>query len=333
MRNPLAALAIIVALAGLPRECGAQAARTELGIKETSFTLNGRPTFLLGVSYYAGLGASEEALKRDLDGMQGYGFNWLRVWATWGAFQGDVSAVDAAGKPREAFLGKLKALVAECDRRGMVVDVSFSRENGLTGPPRFQTLETHRPAVETIVAALKEHRNWYLDVSNERNLKGKVHAPFGDVKELRDAARRLDAALLVTASHAGDITREELREYLATGIDFISPHRPRDAASPGQTAARCRELIEWMKEAGRVLPVHYQEPFRRGFGKWNPKAEDFVADLKGARESGAAGWCFHNGDERARPDGRPRRSFDLREKGLFEQLDEEERGFLRTLRP
>ena len=34
---------------------------------------------------------------------------------------------------------------------------------------------------------------------------------------------------------------------------------------------------------------------------------------------GAAGWCFHNGDERAAKDGRPRRSFDLREKRLFEE--------------
>jgi len=44
----------------------------------------------------------------------------------------------------------------------------------------------------------------------------------------------------------------------------------------------------------------------------------------GAGAGGAAGWCFHNGDERSAKDGQPRRSFDLREKRLFEQLDEEE---------
>ena len=70
--------------------------------------------------------------------------------------------------------------------------------------------------------------------------------------------------------------------------------------------------------------VHYQEPFRRGFGKWEPTATDFVADARNARTSGAAGWCFHNGDQRNRADGIPRRSFDLRE-WLFDQLDEEER--------
>ena len=39
---------------------------------------------------------------------------------------------------------------------------------------------------------------------------------------------------------------------------------------------------------------------------------------------GAAGWCFHNGSGRTTADNRPRRSFDLREKRLVDQLDSEE---------
>src|SRR5205814_6045205 len=139
-------------------------------------------------------------------------------------------------------------------------------------------------------------------------------------------------ALLVTASHGGDISRTELREYLqAVELDFISPHRPRDAQSPGQTEAKTREYLAWMKDLGHVAPVHYQEPFRRGYGKWNPMAEDFVTDLRAAVAGGAAGWCFHNGDERAAPEGQPRRSFDLREKRLFDQLDAEEREAIQQL--
>ena len=58
--------------------------------------------------------------------------------------------------------------------------------------------------------------------------------------------------------------------------------------------------------------------------KWQPAPADFVTDAQSARSSGAAGWCFHNGAERSSPGGRPRRSFDLSEKALFEQLDEAE---------
>jgi hypothetical protein len=237
-----------------------------------------------------------------------------------------VSVVDADGKPRGDYLNQLRSLVAGCDRQGIVVDVTLSRGNGVTGPARLQTLEAHRRAVETIVGALKGRRNWYLDLGNERSIKDKRFVSIEDLKNLRELARKLDPDLLVTASHAGgEANKDDLRDYVQTArLDFVSPHRPRNAASPKETEAKTKEYLAWMKDFGREVPVHYQEPFRRGFGKWEPKAEDFVTDLKGARAGGAAGWCFHNGDERAAKDGKPRRSFDLREKRLFEQLDAEE---------
>jgi hypothetical protein len=212
----------------------------------------------------------------------------------------------------------------------MVVDVTLSRGNGVSGSPRLQTLAAHRRAVETIVAALKSQGNWYLDLANERNIRDRRYAGFSDLRELRAAVRRLDPGRLVTASHAGDISREELGEYLRTvEVDFVSPHRPRHANSPGQTLKTTRQLLAWMKELNREVPVHYQEPFRRGFSAgWEPAAEDFATDLRQALSGGAAGWCFHNGDRRNQPDGRPRRSFDLRDRGLFEQLDDEERTFV-----
>jgi hypothetical protein len=85
----------------------------------------------------------------------------------------------------------------------------------------------------------------------------------------------------------------------------------------------------------RPVPVHYQEPFRRGYTDWEPAADDFETDLEGARSAGAVGWCFHNGAERGRdhPDSRPRRCFDLRpaEGRLFDQFDATEQAFLHWL--
>jgi endo-1,4-beta-mannosidase len=287
----------------------------------------------LGISYYGALGASEETIRRDLAEMKRRGFNWIRVWATWAAFENDVSAVDVEGRLREKQMKQLTWLVAECDREGIVVDVSLSRGNGVTGPPRLQSREAHRRAVEALVAALKDRRNWYLDLSNERNIKDKRFTSFEDLRQLREAVRKLDPDRLVTASHAGDINRDELREYLDTvRVDFLSPHRPRNAESPGQTKAKTQEYLARMKELGRVIPLHYQEPFRRGFGKWEPKADDFLTDLTGAQTGGAAGWCFHNGDTRAKPDGRPRRAFDFSRLSLFEQLDDDEQGVLLFVR-
>src|SRR5689334_20572062 len=92
---PLAGVGAVIVLA-LASETGGEepkAPATRLGVKGPAFTLNGDPTFLLGISYYGGLGASDETIERDLADVKKHGFNWIRVWATWAAFENDVSAV------------------------------------------------------------------------------------------------------------------------------------------------------------------------------------------------------------------------------------------------
>jgi hypothetical protein len=256
------------------------------------------------------------------------------VWVTWAAFDNDVSVVDVEGHPRPPFMDRLEALVEACGRRGIVVDATFSRQNGVTGPPRLQSLEAHRRAVEAVVTRLRARPNWYLDLGNERNLQDQRHVTFEELRELRALARQLDPERLVTASHASrDLTKDDVREYVQTaGVDFLASHRPRNAESPKQTAARAQETLAWARELGKPVPVHYQEPFRRGFGRWEPPAPAFIEDLQGALSGGAAGWCFHNGDTRQAPDGRPRRSFDLRDGRLFDQLDDEERAVIASIR-
>jgi hypothetical protein len=309
-------------------------ADTELGITGTQFTINDKPTFLLGISYYGAVGASKDFIQRDLDDMQKYGFNWFRVWATWGAFGNEVSAVDPQGKPRGPYLARLRWLVSECDRRGIIVDVTLSRGNGVTGPVRLQNTEALRRAAKTIVTSLKPYRNWYLDMGNERNIRDRRFVSTEELAELRKFIKGLDPDRLVTASFVRDIKKDELKTILLdASVDFLSPHRPRHAKSAGQTAAQTKKYFELMKQLGRTVPIHYQEPFRRGFTpkRWQPNAEDFLADLKGALEADAAGWCLHNGDQKDKPQSKPRRSFDMRESRLFDQLDEQEMKFIRQI--
>jgi hypothetical protein len=297
-----------------------------LGIDGNQFTLNGTPAFLLGFSYYGALGASEAVVRRDLGDFQERGFNWLRVWATWDAYGEDVSAVDAAGQPREPYLGRLKWLVAECDRRGMVVDVTLTRGEGATRG-RIRDMDSHRRAVATIVEALRPYRNWYLDLANERDVRDARFVSTAELKQLRARVRELDPKRLLTASFGGhDLSEADIRKAIEeVGVDFLAPHRPRHPGSPAETERETRRVIEGMRELGTVVPVHHQEPFRRGYTSWQPTAEDFLTDLRGAIAGGAAGWCFHNGSQRGAPDEQPRRSFDLREKRLWDQLDAEER--------
>jgi hypothetical protein len=323
-RLGLRLIAIVLITAWSLSSSAAAAEPTVVGIDGSRFTLNGKPTFLLGVSYYGALGSPEKPVRLDLDDVQRHGFNWLRVWATWESFGDDVSAVDARGQPRQPYMDKLKWLVAECDRRGLVVDVTLTRGKGKGRVPDFQS---HQRAVESVVTALKQNRNWYIDLANERDVRDDRYVPPAELKTLRELVRRLDATRLVTASFGGhDLDESDIRDALETAeVDFLTPHRPRHAKSPAQTEARTRECAALMKQFGRVVPILYQEPFRRGYTEWEPGANDFLADSRGAVTGGAAGWCFHNGSQRNSADSEPRRSFDLRTKRLFEQLDAEER--------
>ncbi|MBN2138665.1 MAG: DUF4038 domain-containing protein [Sedimentisphaerales bacterium] len=306
---------------------------TVLGIDNGKFTIDGKQTFLFGISYYGALGSEPRFIMSDLDDMESLGINFIRVWATWGAFENDVSAVDAEGNAREPYISRLKKLVAECNRRGVIVDVTLSRGNGVTGPARLQELDVHRQAIRTVSGELKEYRNWYLDLGNERNITDERFVSIEELRKLRNTAKAVNSGLLVTASRAGDIPELELREYMdRVGIDFVSPHRPRSSISAGQTKSKSRQYLTWMRQAGGLAPLHYQEPFRRGFtAGWEPTVEDFVTDAKAAIEGGASGWCFHNGDQKDAPESKPRRCFDMREARLFEQLDEVEKEALKQI--
>ena len=304
------------------------AGTTVLGVQSSQFTLNGVPTFLYGITYASGLGAPQAFIEQDLDEMQRFGINWLRVWATRNRFDHDASIIDDSGRLRPTFMAKLKWLVIECARRGMVVDITLS----LRDKPILDDLKIHRRTVETLVIELRDYRNWYLDMANEAN--GDVG--FGDLRHLRDAVKRLDPKRLVTASHSFEISPGDLAQYLFTvKVDFITPHHRRDPETHRETTTATRRYLEQMSVLGREVPVHYQEPFRRGYNRWQPEAVDFVNDLRLSWQGGAAGWSFHNGDQRhplpAPPGRHPRRSADLRTQRLFKQLDTVERQALEKL--
>lgn len=309
---------------------------TELGVDGARFTIDGRPKFLLGISYYGALGAKDEFIAKDLDDMKRDGFNWIRVWANWAAFTNNVAAVETDGRARERWLTKLEKLIQECDRRGMIVNVTLARENGRTGAPRLQKYEEHERAVRTLVERLRPLRNWYLDLGNERNIRDARHVPFEDLVKLRQVVRELDAKRLVTASHSSDdedFAKNIVNYVREVKVDFLSQHRGRGAGTAQETARATKMYLDKLKAIGVTMPLHYDEPFRRGYTRgWEPSVEDFLIDLRNAVEGGAAGWCFHNGSQVGPEDGMPRRSFDMREKRLYEQLDPVELEVTRKVR-
>ena len=94
----------------------------------------------------------------------------------------------------------------------------------------LQTLEAHLRAVRTLVSALKEFRNWYLDLANECNIRNDRFVSVDELMRLREEVKRLDPKRLVTASFAGDMDKETLKEFLltvqVTFSQFTDPDMP-----------------------------------------------------------------------------------------------------------
>lgn len=216
---------------------GAWTGAATLGTQDSHFTANGRPVFLCGISYYDGCAAPTELVQADLDEFSARGINWVRVWATWDKFA-DISAVDNEGQPREPHLGNLKHLVAAAYARGIVVDVTLRRGG------RILTHQAHVTAVSTPARELLPYRNVHLDLGNERNIRDARFVSFQECAELAAAVRAVDPNRLVTASHGGDIGREDLRAYLDQAqVDFVALHRPGNPASPAATEQATRQLL------------------------------------------------------------------------------------------
>jgi hypothetical protein len=308
------------------------AGAVELGISQDGayFTLDGVPTYLNGISYYGVESVSQPRLiGQDLNDMARDGLNWIRVWVFWSNGGENVSVLTPEGAVREPYMSRLKRLITEGDSRGMVVDVTMCRG----GPQAPGEQAAHLACARQLAEELKPYRNVYFDMANERDVGDARHVTLRDVGELIRAVKAIDPKRLCTAS-GNPGSRSELEQYIAMAhCDFLAPHLSRNPESPSKTVSRVRELAGWMAELNRRVPIHLQEPFRRGYNSWQPAQEDYYRDDSGAKVTGAAGWCLHNGSQEASPDHRPFRSFLMNEKEgrLYAQLDAVERDVARNI--
>ena len=285
------------------------------------FTVNGKSVYLNGISYYSGTSVDDpKDLKLDLDDMVKNRFNWIRVWTFWGA---DIAVTDPNGQVREPGMSRLKTIITECNKRRMIVDVTMSHGNH----PAPSNQAEHLACARTLAAELKPYRNVYIDVGNERDVGDARYVSLEDVGELITAIKAIDPQRICTASSCPG-SEDGMKQHLEVGkLDFIAPHLCRDDGCSAKTIGTVKELAGWMKALGRRVPIHLQEPFRRGYTDYQPTVEDFYRDDSGARIAEAAGWCLHNGSSRRGSGEQQRsRSFGMgKEHGrLYAQLDEVE---------
>jgi hypothetical protein len=287
-----------------------------LGVDGERFTVDGRPQFLLFVSYFDGLRRASYGGEVDTDFayLKRVGFDGVRILVNWQYPCGSGPADDASklfagdGSINEAMW---KVFVRVLDRAAvhrLVVDVTFTRDT--YGAPI--AVDAYRTAIASVARRLLAdggYRHVLFDIQNEYPLHGLTSA---DVHRILAEVETVDAARLVTASGGGgDIVDDP-------AMDVIAHHDSRE--ENWHELAAAREQLDAIRgrPGASPKPIYLQEPMP--FRKFHPDCGHGEAPRSGfarravrqARQHGAAAWTFHT-----------RQSFDLREKPLVQLLEED----------
>ena len=273
-----------------------------LSVSGTGFQLDGQSTFLVGISLFDALGSAPPSVA-DLNALQDWGVNTIRVWAHW---QDPIYQAD--GTLSEAGRTRLLTLVKRLQGRRMVLELVLLRPGQMPGQPYavFSSETARLRAVSETTTALREFRNVLFDLFNEHD-HGDGPISHQAARALRDAVKAADPARIVTISSTGghvgrgaELSKEEeqnLREEAgdapdAVHVDVVAPHFPRTDDWASATGARVRAVRAALDRMGRQIPIYLNEEQRTDPPvKIAPDA--YVRAITEARQSGAAGWVFN----------------------------------------
>ncbi|MEQ1656480.1 MAG: hypothetical protein ABL960_12340 [Nitrospira sp.] len=272
-----------------------------IGKSGSRFTIDGQPTFLLGVSYYDVMNWHDS----DLAEFQSRGYNLIRTFLELGT----QTALDPV---TGQFSGQQKVLdlIRAANDRGIVVDITvLNWGGGKIGNALGPGNSIAGIAVANVINALKNEPNVLFDIRNEHNLKEENVAGVpvevsdaGPLYQLTNLALSLHPQGLIFASDAGLVfdppdynqaNATRVGEELNLGhFSLLAPHLNRSsdwAAKTGQRIASLRTA------AGPQVPIYLQEENRQ---RWpdssvNYPASDFLAAATQAKNAGAAAWIFH----------------------------------------
>ena len=292
-KTAASALASAQALSSAQALASAQALSIRsFGVSGDRFTINGTPTFLIGVSYFDATGWKTS----DLDGFASRGINLIRIWLEdWSP--GGNRFLDPDGNIIDA--SSLVNLVRAAAARGIVVDATILdwESAPVSGNPQA--------AVGNAVDLLKNEPNVLFDLANEHNYGSGVYASHGLMRSLADIARSRNPGVILTVSECcGHYSQDASNpnaldvgnvdgELNVVGVDLLAPHFWRDPLWYARTGARVSALKATAASLGRNVPVYLQEDARRRHTGLNPSRGEFFQAVTEAYQAGAAGWVFH----------------------------------------
>src|SRR3954451_21867668 len=285
-RRHVAALMAVAAAGALAVASGRAAPAHTLSVSQQRVLIDGRDTFLTGVSLFDALGTVAPR-DRDLDALAGWGVNTVRVWAHWhtAIYQSD-GAWSADGRTR------LLALARRLQERGLTFELVILRPGQLPGQPFavFASEAARMKAVEAVTEAMRPFRNVLFDLCNEHD------HPDGPMSHaaarvLRDRVKALDPQRIVTISSteyhlvsaAGTLDDKgvrNLQEEAGSGpdsvrADIVAPHFPRTDTWAAATGDRVGAIRAALDRIGARGPI-YLDTEGRGNGAASARGRTYL---------------------------------------------------------
>ena len=243
---------LTVAAPALPAATG-----PSLTIAGASFAVDGRPRFLLLVSYFDALRASDATLEGDFAFLRRHGLDGVRIFPNWwrcaavrqcGGHAGDDTLMAAPdGALRPAVLARLKAVLAAAGRHGLIVDLSFARETVRdTAGARAVAVGLRRRRWPRPCARSGRSPHVMIDLQNEVN-QNRLFADSAaaDAPHVAALARRVDGGSRIVFVSTSE---REAERYTYCGVDgcpldVLAVHDARERNWHDRTPAVVRELV------------------------------------------------------------------------------------------
>lgn len=290
MKSPSHYLRVMVCCAGGLMLTATGSRAQTLAVSRDHFTVNGTAQFLVFASYFHGLDRPAAMLSADLAWLKSKGVIGVRVWPN----VSQPRLMNEDGQLNSVALDKLRFLIGEASARGMIVDVTFTREH-IAGD---FSMGEYQQAIASAASDLRDRRNILFDLQNEWNCwSNQREMTIAALENIRAAVKAAVPALVVTAS----TSCHPYGEAGANAFDVLSHHGPRDRF--GNWANDTGDLVRDLKwqvalTPGRVAPVYLQEPNRFGYpfdrlDYYDSTPSHYWTSVQAAKREGAAAWTFH----------------------------------------
>jgi hypothetical protein len=340
MRN-LLTMCVVAAVWLAPAGNGPAAAPPRIGVAGPAFTVDGAPRFLLLVSYFDALRASDAVLDEDFAWLRTHGIDGVRIFPNWwrcqaqkqcGGHPGPDTLVEApSGRLRPDRMARVRTVLAKAGAHRLIVDLSFARETVAPGPDgaRLPADAYERGIAATLEALGDAAPHVLVDLQNEvDHNRVFARAAADDARQLGALARRLHrpGRILFVSAGEGDV---EAYTYCgvpgacpadARALDAIAVHDARRADWVERTAAVASAIRAIGARRG-VKPVYFQEPQAWQDEAASDRTERFLKAASEAKAGGAAAWTFHT-----------RSAFILRDRSMKSQMAADERAWIEQAR-